>query len=572
MNMNAQIKFIGDLLIKKGLLTKAQKKKLEVELTENTASDSKSFEDHLIQKEIISEEALLHVYSDHLGRRFIDLSQHPIDPQSISLVPIKFAMQHTVIPVKLEDNVLTVALRDPFDISIIDQLKTFTQCDINVVISKSEDIQSAIKFHYGTGAETVDRLVQDRDDESPTTAELVEKEFDENEITNEASMVKYVNQLLMDGHKERATDIHIEPFRDKLQIRYRIDGVLHEAKTPKEIQKLHLAIISRLKVMANLNISEKRKPQDGRCKLTINDQEIDLRLSTYPTLYGEGMSIRLLNRSSTLIDLKEVGLQDDHYKQITELLKKPNGIILVTGPTGCGKTTTLYSCINYITDTKIRIVTLEDPIEYQMDGVNQIQTDAKIGLTFASGFRSILRQDPDVILVGEIRDSETAQIAIRSALTGHLVLSTLHTNNALASVARLLDLGIEPFLLTSTLKAVVAQRLVRRICPACKKKYTPNKDQLAMFKFVEKRLRETATFYHGKGCDQCHHTGYFGRIALVEMLTLDDELNELIAKGNSKVELRKQAEETGMKTLREDGFQKVIQGLTTLDEVVRVIE
>ncbi len=572
MNLSAQIQFIGDLLVKKGYLTKDKKGEIEVELAESKASGSKDFEEYLIQKGIISEEVLLKVYSDHLGRPLVDLSQFPIDPQSISLVPIKFAIQHMVIPVKLEDGALTVALRDPFDISIIDQLNTLTQLHIDVVLSKSEDIQAAIQFHYGTGAETVDRLVQDHETEAPITSPSVSKELDEHAATDNASMVKYINQLLLGAHEARATDIHIEPFRNNLQIRYRIDGILHETKAPKEIQKLHLAIISRLKVMANLNIVERRVPQDGRCKITVENQEIDLRLSTYPTLYGEGMSIRLLNRDSAPIDLKQVGLQDQHYQQITGLLEKPNGIILVTGPTGSGKTTTLYSCINHIADSKIRIVTLEDPIEYQMDGVNQIQTDPKVGLTFAHGFRSILRQDPDVILVGEIRDSETAQIAIRAALTGHLVLSTLHTNNALASVARLLDLGIEPFLLTSTLKAVIAQRLVRCICPTCKEKYAPDKEQLAMFDFVDKAIRESTTFYRGKGCDECHRTGYLGRIALVELLTLDDSLNELIAKGNSKIELKKQAEELGMKTLQEDGFYKVREGLTTIDEVIRVVE
>lgn len=571
MNIKAQIRFIGDLLVSKGLLTKKQKSELEVKLSQVPASDSKNFEDYLIQNDIVSEDNLLKAYSDHLGRPFIDLSQHPIDPQSISQVPFKFANQYTVIPVKLEEGVLTVALRDPFDVSIIDQLNTFTRLNIDVVISKAEDIQTAIQFHYGTGAETVDRLVQNRASEG-AAAPLVESETDMFAVTDDASMEKYVNQLLMDAFAERATDIHIEPFRDRLQIRYRIDGILHEAKAPKEIQKLHLAIISRLKVMANLNISEKRKPQDGRCKFTVQNQEIDLRLSTYPTLYGEGMSIRLLNRSSSLIGLKQVGLQDDHYQQITELLKKPNGIILVTGPTGCGKTTTLYSCISQIADTKIRIVTLEDPIEYQMDGINQIQTDPKVGLTFAEGFRSILRQDPDVILIGEIRDSETAQIAIRAALTGHLVLSTLHTNNALASVARLLDLNIEPFLLTNTLKAVMAQRLVRRICSHCKEKYVPAKSMLSMFDFVKKSDLESTVFYRGKGCEQCHNTGYYGRVALFELMTLDDRLNELIAKGNSKVELKKQADESGMKTLREDGFNKIREGLTTADEVIRVVE
>jgi len=571
MNTDAQIHFIADLLITKGLLSQKQKDDLEAELAKNALPNSKHLENYLIQKGILLEEALLQVYSDYLGCPFVDLSQQPIDSQAIALVPFKFASQNKVIPIKKEDNMVTVALRDPFDVSIIDELKMLTQLEINTVISTSEDIQSAIRYHYGTGADTVDHLVRDNIKAPASPVVSAGKSDDENEIADEASIVKYVNQLLFHAFQERATDIHIEPFYKKLRIRYRIDGVLYETKTPKEIQKLHLAIVSRLKVMSHLNIAEKRFPQDGRCKIVFEGQEIDLRLSTYPTLYGEGVSIRLLHRGSVRIGLKYIGLEDAHYRTITDLLKKPNGIILVTGPTGCGKTTTLYSCLNHINDARIRIITLEDPIEYQMDGVNQIQTNAKVDLTFASGFRAILRQDPDVILVGEIRDSETAQIAIRAALTGHLILSTLHTNNALAAIARLLDLGIEPFLLTNTLKAVIAQRLVRRICRFCKAEYVPDKALLSAFEIINKG-EQAYSFYRGQGCDHCHQTGYHGRVALIEVLTLDDRLNALIAKGDTKNELRKQAEVSGMKTLKEDGINKIKAGLTTLDEVIRVIE
>jgi type II secretory ATPase GspE/PulE/Tfp pilus assembly ATPase PilB-like protein len=398
------------------------------------------------------------------------------------------------------------------------------------------------------------------------TAEDLEK------IVKDASIIKYVNQIILEAYDKRATDIHIEPFENRLRIRYRIDGILHETKTPSDINKLRPIIVSRLKIMANMNIAEKRRPQDGRCKIKLKGEDIDLRLSTFPTLFGEGVSIRLLSRSSILFGLNQLGLSELEFDKLQLILKKPHGIILVTGPTGCGKTTTLYACLNYLNDSKVNIVTLEDPIEYQLEGINQIQINPKIDLTFASGLRSILRQDPDIIMVGEIRDLETAHIAIRSALTGHLIFSTLHTNDALSSITRLLDLGIEPYLVANTVKAVIAQRLVRLICEDCKQEYSPSREFLESVGFGQEEMKGVLTFFKGTGCESCSYTGYRGRTALFELLLMDEHISSLISTNTPKEQLRNQAKAYGMKTLREDGFEKIKKGLTTVEEVIRVIE
>jgi type IV pilus assembly protein PilB len=571
MDINAQIQLIGDLLISKEFISQKEINDLKRDLKKVPAA-KQNFELLLMDKGLISEDKLLDVYSEYLGIPFIDLDQFDIDSKVVALIPVKFANKNSLIAVKKEDDVLTVALRNPFELNVIDELKTFTQLTIVPVISTSEEIQSAIKVYYGTGAETVEKLVQDSQVNDPKQDQPCDQDQNLDEIPEDATMVNYVNQVILEAIDERATDIHIEPFKNNLRIRYRVDGVLHNAKTPKDINKLHQALISRFKVMAGLNISEKRKPQDGRCKISLSDQEVDLRLSTFPTLHGEGLVIRILSGKSILLNLDQLGFSDKNFQNLSNLLKKPNGIILVTGPTGCGKTTTLYACINYINDSKVNIVTLEDPVEYQIDGVNQIQMNPKADLTFASGFRSVLRQDPDVILVGEIRDSETSQIAIRAALTGHLIFSTLHTNNALATLARLLDLGVEPYLLSSTLKAVMAQRLVRRICSDCKEEYKPAVETLKIVSATKAGKQKGLKFYRGKGCLKCGQTGYRGRVAIVELLMMDDHLNSLILKGDTKDELRKQAEDSGMNTIREDGIRKVNEGLTTIEEVIKVTE
>jgi len=356
-----------------------------------------------------------------------------------------------------------------------------------------------------------------------------------------------------------------------LRIRFRVDGVLYEIKSLPEIKKLQPAIVSRFKIMTKLNIAERRRPQDGRCRIKLQDEEVDLRLSTFPTLFGEGLSIRLLSSSSILFGLDELGFSKSVFERIKVVLNKPNGMILVTGPTGCGKTTTLYACLNHLNDSKINIVSLEDPIEYQLEGINQIQVNPKIDLTFANGLRSILRQDPDVIMVGEIRDLGTAQISVRAALTGHLILSTLHTNDALSSVNRILDLGIEPYLVANTLRAVIAQRLIRVICSNCKREYRPQERLLEASGFNTEELKD-ARFFRGTGCSECNNTGYKRRTVIFEFLAVDDNIASLIAKGSPRSELDKQAGMLGMKSLKKSGMDKVKNGITTLEEVIRVTE
>jgi type IV pilus assembly protein PilB len=570
MDIQAQIQFIGKLLINKGFLSNEQVSDFEKEI-QGTSLPQTDFESLLIQKGLVTEEMLLKVYSEYLGIPFLKLNQVTIDPHTVSLIPAKFANRNKLIAIKKEAEDLTVLMRYPFDLEALDELKILTRLNIQPVLAATSDIEEATRQYYGLGAETVEKLVKDRQSAGAGNETLEPKSIsDIEDIAKDASMVNFVNQLLSEAFQQRATDIHIEPFERQLRIRYRVDGLLTEAKTPPEVNKLHEAIISRFKIMANLNVAEKRRPQDGRCKIRVNDQDLDLRLSTFPTLFGEGLSIRLLSQTANLMNLDQLGFLGQDLERLKGVLSKPHGILLVTGPTGCGKTTTLYACINYLKNERVNIVTLEDPIEYQLDGINQIQTNPKIDLTFANGFRSILRQDPDIILVGEIRDAETAHIAIRAALTGHLILSTLHTNNALATIARLLNLGLEPYLLAGTLRGVMAQRLVRLICPHCKQPYRPATEVLENIGLA--RAEATGTFYRGQGCPECNGTGFKGRIAIFELMILDENLSSLIIAGAPKDKLEKEARALGMKTLLDDGLEKARQGLTTLEEVLRVAD
>jgi len=568
MDIRAQIHLIGDLLVNSGHLTAPQLKDLEKEFDQAAGEEGQDLESILIERGVLTEEQLLKIYGESLDIPYIKLDDSLIDSGVVPLIPAKFANKNKLIAVKKENGTLTVAIRDPFAINVIDELKVFTKMEIVPVLSLSAEIEEAIRGRYGVGAETVERMVKDsRLDADGTMA--APQTLDE--VAKDASMINYVNQLLREAFTQRATDIHIEPFESQLRVRYRVDGVLSEAKTPIEISELRDAIISRLKIMSNLNVAEKRRPQDGRCRFEIEGNSVDLRLSTFPTLFGEGMSIRLLNRDAAVLDLEHLGLDDQNLDRLKGFLARPHGIFLVTGPTGCGKTTTLYACINHLNDEKINIVTLEDPIEYQLDGVNQIQTNPKVELTFANGFRSILRQDPDAILVGEIRDSETAHIAIRAALTGHLIFSTLHTNSASATIARLLNLGVEPYLLASTLKGVMAQRLVRRICPHCQKKKTPDAALLTLLGIDAGEFKGT-NVSKGSGCAECQQTGYLGRLAIFELLTVDEGVSRMILAGANEEDLKERAWEAGMRSLREDGLEKVKQGLTTIEELIRVTE
>jgi len=553
---------IGKILLESRAIDESKLDELKKEIKEEVSS-YKEVEDILISKGVVTEEQLLYSYSRYFNMDYIDLSKVKIDTDVLPLIPAAMLNKNIIIPLKKEGDYLLVALRDPFDVALLDELKIVTNLKIKPLLAKKEDILKAIRNYYGLGAATVEKLVKN----SPTLLDITSEEKDDKDLAEDLSLVNYVNQLLLEAYKKRATDIHIEPFSDKLRIRFRIDGFLYDAKTPSQIKKLHHALISRFKIMANLNIAEKRKPQDGRCQVKLEGEDIDLRLSTFPTLFGEGLSIRLLSKSSIVRNLEELGFSQDGLKKIKAVLAKPNGMVLVTGSTGCGKTTTLYSFLNYLNDSKIKIVTLEDPIEYQLEGVDQIQINPKIDLTFATGLRSVLRQDPDVIMVGEIRDLETVQIAVRCALTGHLLFSTLHTNSSLSTITRLMDLEVQPYLLSDTLKAVVAQRLVRLICSNCKEEFKPNIEMLNNL-----GIEYDGVFYRGRGCKECNNTGYKGRMAIFELLVIEGELSSLIAKKSSLEEIAHKARSMGFITLKEDGVEKARRGLTSLEEVARVCE
>jgi type II secretory ATPase GspE/PulE/Tfp pilus assembly ATPase PilB-like protein len=451
---------------------------------------------------------------------------------------------------------------------MVDALRLASGLRIRFVLSSREDLIKAIKQFYGVGAETVDQMMQDDTGES-LADDLLTKDI--GELDQDASIVKFVNQIIWEAHQDRATDIHLEPMETDLRIRYRVDGVLLQTPVPPQLKRFQAAIISRIKVMANMDIAEKRLPQDGRISVRIRGEEIDVRVSTMPTVYGESVSLRLLMRSSGLFGMDKLGLEPPDQEILHKLIQRPHGILLVTGPTGSGKSTSLYTWLHEINTIDQRILTVEEPIEYEMPGINQIQMRPEIGLTFAVGLRHILRQDPDVIMVGEIRDKETAEIAIRAALTGHLVFSTLHTNDAPGAITRLVDMGIEPFLVASSVEAIVAQRLVRRLCPKCKRPWPVDQRFLASISFPIERLPE-GTLMEAVGCEDCRRTGFRGRTGIYEILVVHEALRALVVQRATAGEIKAHALRHGMRTLRMDGWTKALNGISTLEEVLRVSE
>ncbi len=517
----------------------------------------------------VAEEKLLQALARCLGLRFTRLHEREIDPSIRARVPTKAVFQYHVMPMRMEDGQLLVATNDPFNLAMIESLRMVTRSRIRLALSSMADIEKALKRYYGVGAETLDQLIQKNvvDLDLPETA--VAKQ-DVARDDQEASVVKFVNQIIAEAYKERATDIHMEPMENDLRIRYRVDGVLHQVPVPAQLKRFQAAIISRIKVMASMDIAERRLPQDGRINVRSGGSEIDVRVSTIPTAYGESVSLRLLTRSSIFLGLDKLGLSPDDEKIVRKLVELPHGIILVTGPTGSGKSTSLYAFLSTINSIDQRIITIEEPIEYELPGVNQMQVKPEIGLTFASGLRHILRQDPDVIMVGEIRDLETAEIAIRAALTGHLVFSTLHTNDAAGAITRLLDMGIEPFLVSSSVEAIIAQRLVRTLCASCKTAYTPEPELLNEVGFPTPY--EAVTFYRGRGCEECRFTGYRGRTGIYEILVMRESLRPLVIERAPSSTIKQAACAAGMRTLREDGWAKVRAGLTTVEEVARVTQ
>jgi general secretion pathway protein E len=480
----------------------------------------------------------------------------------------RFIRDSRIIPLEMKNNVLKVIMADPTSNEVIDALKVALRAEIQVYSGDEKAIDDYIARYYAQESQEINKVIENIDDKGfEYTSEDGEDVGHLKDLASEAPIIKLVNLIITRALESRASDIHVEPFEDELIIRFRIDGVLHNVETAPK--KLQAAIVSRIKIMAKLNIAERRLPQDGRIRIKVGNKEIDLRVSTIPVLYGESIVMRILDKEGIVIDLERLGFADDMLLQFQKLIQKPNGIILVTGPTGSGKTTTLYGALDKINSPEKKIITVEDPIEYQLKGVNQIQVKPQIGLNFANTLRHIVRQDPDVIMIGEIRDLETAEIAVQSALTGHLVLSTLHTNDAPSAITRLLDLGLESFLLSSTIRGILAQRLVRVICPHCKVTNLSGDD---LGDIALPGEPANVTIHRGKGCEKCAFTGYLGRLGIFELLVIDDNIRRLILKTTDAAELRKMAIKLGMKTILEDGNDKVRKGITTLSEVYRVTQ
>lgn len=512
--------------------------------------------DYLIRENLLTEQQLIEVLEFQLGIPHVHLSQFAIDPELLQLVPKDIAKRLNVMPIRKERNKLFIAMDDPMDYFAIEEIRMTTGCQIEPSIAAKDDIFRTITKYYD--------LQESMEDAMSDMANV--SNVEESQITDEDSpIVRLVNQIIANGIAQRASDIHFDPQETELRVRYRIDGVLKtERSLPKHMQSV---ITARIKIIGNLNITENRVPQDGRIKSTFNYKPVDIRLSTLPTIYGEKIVMRVLDLSSAIDDLDKLGFSNSNLQHFKQMINKPNGIVLITGPTGSGKSSTLYAGLSNLNDEDVNIITVEDPVEYQLQGINQIQVKEEIGLTFAAGLRSILRQDPDIVMVGEIRDFETAQIAVRASLTGHLVLSTLHTNNAIESITRLKDMGVEPFLLSSSLVGVVAQRLVRRVCRDCTTTQIPNDREIEIF---AKRGMTIQKVKKGRGCTACNKTGYRGRLAIHEVLPIDEEMKAMILNHNSPAEMRNLMNHQGYLTLLDDGLQKVIQGLTTTEEILRV--
>ncbi|MDI9383060.1 MAG: GspE/PulE family protein [Verrucomicrobiota bacterium] len=522
----------------------------------------------ILESSLVEPLPFLQKLAEILGLEFVNLSGQEIPVEVRTVLPTRILFQHQIIPLRDHHGVLLLATQDPFNIDMLDAVRLLCRKRIQLCLAQQEDILQCLRQYYGVGADTLDAMMaENRIDLDALEEDLDKKDLDE--VDQEASVMKFVNQIIWEAYQDRATDIHLEPMENDLRIRYRVDGVLHQTPVPPHLKRFQPAIIARIKVMSNMDIAEKRLPQDGRINVRIKGEEIDVRVSTVPTVYGESVSLRLLTRSSVLLGLDMLGLSPRDRRVIEHLIHLPHGIMLVTGPTGSGKSTSLYAYLSTINSIDKRIITVEDPIEYELAGINQIQVRPEIDLTFAVGLRHILRQDPDVIMIGEIRDGETADIAIRAALTGHLVFSTLHTNDSAGAMTRLLDMGIEPFLVASSIEGIIAQRLVRRICPACREPIELDKNLLKRSGFPEDEI-DDAVLYHGTGCEKCRKLGFRGRSAIFEILLMTDEVRKLVIERKDASSIKNLALTQGMRTLRDDGWRKMKEGITTLEEVLRV--
>ena len=561
----------GRVLTKLGKVNRDQvHEALSVQKVTRKKGDNKKIGEIMVEMDLISNSDILIALSGQAGLAFKELDSDSIPQIAFDTLPAESATTYQIVPIDYDETtkILTIAMKSPDNYRAVDDLRLLMGFKVEAIVSPAEQIDEIIKLRYSAGGPSMADMMADLDN-SDFGSFGDDEVTDLSKLTSAASdnkIVRLINLVLLQAIKDKASDIHFEPFEDEFKMRYRIDGILYEMVPPP----MHLAmpIVSRIKIMANLDISERRLPQDGRIELTVSGSPVDLRVSILPTMFGESVVMRVLDRSNVQLNMDKIGLRASDYEKMVDIIKRPNGIVVVTGPTGSGKTTTLYSALTELNNHETKILTAEDPVEYDIDGLVQCQVNTDQDLTFARLLRSFLRQDPDVILVGEIRDLETAQIAVQASLTGHLVFTTLHTNDAPSTILRLVDLGIESFLITATVEAIVAQRLVRRICTQCKEEYKPSNEELLELKLHQEDVAER-TFYRGKGCDSCNHSGYRGRLALFEIMEFDDSLRELILSQASTAVLRIEAQKRGMRSLRESGLLSIYDGQTTIDEVVR---
>ncbi len=563
--LKRKAKLLGEILVERGLISKEQ---LQQALSEQKVT-GQELGRILVKLGYIGEEALLEILAEQLEIPFVSLNDYEAEEDALHLIPGNLALQYLVFPLFLIGDVLTLAMANPQDVAAIDIIRRLTGKQIEPAIASEREIRQAIENSYGAATgmtESLDEVIQTIEAETSDEEEELRPAEDLRQMAEDAPVVRLVNMILAQAIRDHASDIHIEPEEDMLRVRFRIDGILHEVFTPPK--NLQSAIISRIKILSEMDIAENRIPQDGRFRIRLENREIDLRVSTLPTAYGENIVIRVLDRSNILLDIKDLGFSKENQELFEQMLSNAYGIILVTGPTGSGKTTTLYSALHRLNSIQKNIITVEDPIEYRLKMVRQSQVNPKAGMTFASGLRAILRQDPDVIMVGEIRDAETANIAVQAALTGHLVLSTLHTNDAIGAISRLQEMGIEPFLIATASVGVIAQRLVRKICDRCKEEYRPSDNLLRRLGLNPEK--GDWRFYRGRGCNACKGTGYRGRTGIYEILKVDDKIKEMIIANATAERLRVVARQNGMRPLKYDGILKALKGITTIEEVMRV--
>ncbi len=557
---------IINYLIEKGFIKEEDLRNIELQ---DKSLKNPSLEGIFIQKGLLEEDKFYAALEEFFGVPFAKKEDFPEEPILVNNISIQFMKEFKFIPVRLNNNKLTIIMANPRDFYTVDAIRVATNYEIQVLGGFEKEILEAIEKFYGSGSSSMEKIIEDIESTPEFRMEDEENIDHLRDLASEGPVIRLVNLLITRAIEMRASDIHLEPYEDRFRVRYRIDGVLHDIESlPKRLQA---AIVSRIKIMAKLNIAERRLPQDGRIMLRVKGREIDFRVSSIPTIYGESVVLRILDKSSILLDIDKLGFPEDTLLEFKELIQRPHGIILVTGPTGSGKTTTLYCVLEKINSPEKKIITVEDPVEYQLEGINQMQVKPSIGLSFANALRSIVRQDPDVILIGEIRDSETAEIAIHSALTGHLVLSTLHTNDAPSAITRLIDMGMEDYLLSSTIIGILAQRLVRVACPYCQEPYIPDPAIMKEMGIEEKNI-SNFKIINVRGCDKCSNTGYWGRTGIFELLKVNDKIQRLILEKKDANIIREVARSQGMRTLREDGWLKVKQGITTISEVLRVTQ